>query len=113
MPTHRTFIATYILASGRNGTLYIGMTANLFARVWKHRNGTFPGFTDDHDCTRLVWFQRYVWVTGAIKREKQLKKWMRPWKLTLIETNNPDWHDLAADWCPKHDPNWLPPTDPD
>lgn len=113
MRTHRTFIATYILASGRNGTLYIGMTANLFARVWKHKSGTFPGFTDDNDCTRLVWFQRYAWVTEAIAREKQLKKWMRDWKLTLIETDNPDWRDLAADWYPEHDPDWIPPTEND
>jgi putative endonuclease len=56
MPTHRTFIATYIMASGRNGTLYVGMTSNLVARVWKHRTGAFEGFTHDHGVTQLVWF---------------------------------------------------------
>jgi len=113
MPTHRTFIATYIMASDRNGTLYVGMTSNLFARVWKHRNGTFAGFTSDHGCTRLVWFERHAWVTEAIRREKRLKKWLRDWKLSLIETANPDWLDLAGDWYPEHDPDWVPPPEED
>ena len=55
MGTHRTFIATYIMGSGRNGTLYVGMTSNLFARVWRHKTRTFPGFTNDYACDRLVW----------------------------------------------------------
>jgi putative endonuclease len=113
MGTHRTFIATYIMANGRNGALYIGMTSNLFARVWKHRQGVFAGFTDDYDCRRLVWFERHVWVTEAIRREKRLKNWMRDWKLKLIEDANPDWLDLAADWYPENDPNWTPPKEPD
>ena len=62
MGTHRTFIATYIMASGRNGTLYVGMTANLRARIWKHKNHTFKGFTADNDVTRLVWFEQHQWV---------------------------------------------------
>ena len=113
MPTHRTFIATYIMASQRNGTLYVGMTANLFARVWKHKTGTFEGFTDDHDCRDLVWFERHVWVTEAIRREKRLKKWLRDWKLKLIEDANPGWADLAADWYPINDPAWTPPLEED
>ncbi|MDY6924839.1 MAG: GIY-YIG nuclease family protein [Pseudomonadota bacterium] len=113
MGTHRTFIATYIMGSGRNGTLYVGMTANLFARVWRHRTHAFPGFTADHDCTRLLWFERHAWVVEAIRREKRLKKWKRDWKLKLIEDANPDWRDLAADWFPENDPDWTPPEAPD
>ncbi|WP_439476649.1 GIY-YIG nuclease family protein [Brevundimonas sp.] len=113
MRTHRTFIATYIMGSGRNGTLYTGMTANLSARVWKHKNHTSPGFTDDHDCTRLLWFERHARVVAAIRREKRIKKWLRDWKLALIERENPDWRDLAAEWFPVNDPNWVPPEEPD
>ncbi|MBU1539099.1 MAG: GIY-YIG nuclease family protein [Alphaproteobacteria bacterium] len=113
MGTHRTFIATYIMGSGRNGTLYTGMTSNLFARVWKHKTHGFPGFTDDHDCTRLLWFERHAWVVEAIPREKRIKKWLRDWKLALIERENPQWLDLAADWYLENDPNWVPPEEPD
>lgn len=113
MPTHRTFIATYIMASGRNGTLYTGMTSNLFARVWRHKIHSFTGFTDDHACTNLVWFERHVWVVEAIRREKRIKKWLRDWKLKLIEADNPDWRDLAGDWYPVNDPNWAPPVEAD
>lgn len=109
MTTHRTFIATYIMASGRNGTLYIGMTANLTARVWKHKTGAFAGFTDDNACTDLVWFERHALVVSAIRREKRLKKWLRDWKLKLIEDANPQWLDLAADGYPINDPGWTPP----
>ncbi len=111
MGTHRTFIATYIMASGRNGTLYAGVTANLFARVWKHRTGAFDGFTHENACHRLVWFQRFAWVTEAIRREKRIKKWNRDWKLKLIEADNPEWRDLAADWYPVNDPDWTPPME--
>jgi len=111
MATHRTFIATYIMASGRNGTLYTGMTANLHARVWRHRNGSFDGFGKDHGCTRLVWFEQHALVVEAIAREKRIKKWNRDWKLKLIEAANPDWRDLAEDWYPVNDPNWEPPAE--
>ena len=111
MPTHRTFIATYIMASERNGTLYTGMTANLEARVWKHRSGVFDGFSAAHGCTRLVWFERHAWVVEAIAREKRIKKWLRDWKLKLIEAENPEWRDLAEDWYPVNDPNWRPPVE--
>ena len=113
MATHRTFIATYIMASGRNGTLYTGMTANLTARVWKHRTGVFDGFSREHGCTRLVWFEQHAWVVEAIAREKTIKKWKRDWKLALIEGVNPEWLDLAADWYPVADPNWVPPVEAD
>ena len=113
MGTHRTFIATYIMASRRNGTLYVGMTSNLYARVWRHKTHTFPGFTDDNDVTRLVWYEQHQWVVEAIRREKRLKKWLRDWKLKLIEDANPEWLDLAADWYPVNDPDWTPPPEDD
>lgn len=113
MATHRTFVATYIIANGLNGAIYTGMTANLTARMWKHRSGTFEGHSKRKGCTQLVWFQRFGWVTEAIRREKQIKEWKRDWKLKLIEDANPDWLDLAADWFPENDPNWVPPEEPD
>jgi putative endonuclease len=113
MARHRPFIATYIMASGRNGTTYVGMTSNLHARVWKHKNGTWDGHTAEHGCTRLVWYEQHQWVTEAIRREKRLKKWLRDWKVKLIEDGNPDWRDLAADWYPVNDPNWVPPIEDD
>ena len=113
MGTHRTFIATYIMASQRNGTLYVGMTSNLYARVWKHKTHTFPGFTDENAVTRLVWYEQHQWVVDAIRREKRLKKWLRDWKLKLIEDANPQWLDLAADWYPVNDPGWRPPPEDD
>jgi putative endonuclease len=113
MPTHRTFIAAYIMASGRNGTLYTGMTANLEARVWKHRTGVFEGFSKTYGCVRLAWFERFGLVVDAIRREKQIKEWRRDWKLALIEQANPDWRDLAADWFPENDPDWRPPKEAD
>ena len=69
MATHRSFIATYIMASGRNGTLYTGMTANLTARVWKHKNGVLEGFSKDYGRSSLVWFEQHQWVVDAIRRE--------------------------------------------
>jgi len=113
MATHRTFIATYIMASGRNGTTYVGMTSNLHARVWKHKTGAYDGFTGDHGCDCLVWYEQHRWVTEAIRREKRLKKWLRDWKLKLIETANPEWLDLAVDWYPVNNPNWVPPPEDD
>lgn len=113
MGSHRRFIATYIMASRRNGTLYTGMTSNLPARVWKHRTGRFDGFGKAHGCTRLVWFERHASVVQAIRREKRIKHWLRDWKLKLIEDANPDWLDLAAEWFPENDPDWVPPEEPD
>ncbi len=113
MPSYRTFIATYDMANERNGATYVGMTSNLFARVWKHKHGAFEGHSKDKGCTRLVWFERHAWVTEAIVREKRIKGWKGDWKLTLIETANPDWLDLAADWYPEHDPDWVPPIEDD
>jgi len=89
---------TYLLASGRNGTLYVGVTSNLLGRIHQHREGTFAGFTDRHDVKRLVWFEQHATMEHAITREKRIKKWERAWKLRLIEERNPDWRDLAEDF---------------
>lgn len=89
---------TYILASKRNGTLYIGVTSNLLARIHQHRDGTFEGFTKDHGVKRLVWFEQHATMEHAITREKRLKKWQRAWKIRLIEEANPRWRDLAEDF---------------
>ena len=113
MGTHRTFIATYMMASRLNGTIYTCMTSNLRVRVWKHKTHAWAGFTDDYACTRLVWFERHAWVVAAIRREKRIKKWLRDWKLALIEKDNPEWLDLAADWYPVNDPDWSPPAGAD
>ena len=94
---HRDFApVVYIIASARNGTLYIGVTSNLLQRIAQHREGTFVGFSDRYGTTTLVWFEMHSTMEHAIKREKQLKKWNRAWKLRLIETENPEWRDLAT-----------------
>ncbi|WHU03969.1 GIY-YIG nuclease family protein [Sphingomonas sp. NIBR02145] len=87
----------YIMASGRNGTLYIGVTSDLPKRAWEHRTGAVEGFTRKHGCTLLVWYRAYEDLDAAKLHERQMKEWKRAWKLDLIETTNPRWHDLAAD----------------
>lgn len=84
----------YILASKRNGTLYIGITSDLIKRIWQHKNKTIKGFTNKYDVVMLVYFEEYDNPEEAIKREKNIKAWKRNWKLDLIENNNPDWNDL-------------------
>lgn len=84
----------YILASKRNGTLYIGMTGNLLKRVDQHKNNLVQGFTAKYGVHRLVYYEQYHNVYDAINREKQLKKWNRQWKIELIEKDNPQWRDL-------------------
>ena len=84
----------YIMASGRNGTLYIGVTSDLVKRAWEHRNGIVPGFTRRHRCKLLVWFEAYDDLQEARLRELHMKKWKRLWKLTTIELLNPEWRDL-------------------
>ena len=86
--------AVYILASQRNGTLYIGVTSDLVKRLWEHRNNVVEGFTQRYDVHRLVYFEQHEGMAAAITREKQLKKWNRAWKLRLIEEHNPEWLDL-------------------
>jgi putative endonuclease len=90
--------AVYLLASRRNGTLYIGVTSNLLARVHQHRIGAMRGFARDYGVKLLVWFEQHGTMESAITREKRLKKWNRAWKLELIEAANPDWRDLAEDF---------------
>ncbi|MES2095342.1 MAG: GIY-YIG nuclease family protein [Pseudomonadota bacterium] len=84
----------YIMASGRNGTLYTGATSDLAARTYQHRNGLIEGFTKRYGCTKLVWYQGHGTIEGARARELQMKKWNRVWKLRVIEEMNPDWDDL-------------------
>lgn len=84
----------YIMASARNGTLYIGVTGDLVKRVWEHRNGMVPEFTRKYGCKLLVWYEAYDDLREARLRELQMKKWKRVWKLSLIERENPGWNDL-------------------
>ena len=89
--------AVYILASGRNGTLYTGITSNLIKRVWEHREGVVEGFTKEYGVKTLVWYELTENPDAAITREKQIKAWKRGWKLKLIEEKNPEWRDLYRD----------------
>ncbi|MCF8079432.1 MAG: GIY-YIG nuclease family protein [Desulfobacterales bacterium] len=89
--------AVYMLASKRNGTLYIGVTSNLVKRVWEHKNDKVEGFTEKYNVHRLVWYELHDTMESALVREKRLKGWKRQWKLELIENNNPDWRDLSAE----------------
>jgi putative endonuclease len=89
--------AVYILASKRNGTLYIGVTSNLQKRAWEHKNDLVEGFTRRYGVHRLVYFELHGDMISAIRREKQMKKWNRAWKLQLIERQNPRWNDLWQD----------------
>lgn len=92
--------AVYLLASGKNGTLYIGVTSDLVKRVWQHREHVnASSFTDSYDITQLVWYELHDTMESAILREKQLKKWNRAWKLRLIEEANPRWADLWESIC--------------
>ena len=84
----------YIMASKKNGTLYIGVTSNLQHRVWQHKNNVHEGFTKKYSVHRLVWYEMTNQIEGAMRREKQMKKWRRQWKIDLIEENNPNWDDI-------------------
>jgi len=85
----------YILASKRNGTLYVGITSDLPKRVWEHREGLMPGFTKTHGVKLLVYYETFQDLNAAIHREKRLKKYKREWKINLIQENNVEWRDLA------------------
>lgn len=89
--------AVYIMASGRNGTIYTGVTSDLPKRVWQHREGLVDGFSKKYGCKTLVWFERHDTIRQAIAREKQIKAGNRKAKLKLIETGNPTWRDLFDD----------------
>lgn len=89
----------YILASGRNGTLYVGVTSDVVRRVWEHKTGAVDGFTKHHDVHRLVYFEHHETMPDAILREKRIKRWKRAWKIALIEQANPLWRDRYGDIC--------------
>ena len=89
--------AVYILATGKRGTLYIGVTSDLVARTWQHREHVVDGFTKRYKVTMLVWYELHGTMESAIQREKQLKKWNREWKLRLVSESNPEWRDLWND----------------
>jgi putative endonuclease len=84
----------YILASDRNGTLYVGVTSDLVLLIFQHKNKFVPSFTSKYGVDKLVWFEACDSIEGAIVREKQIKKWKREWKINLIEVTNPYWNDL-------------------
>ena len=87
----------YILASQRNGTLYVGVTSDPVKRIWQHKNDLVQGFSRRYATHLLVWYEVHENMESAIVREKRLKDWHRPWKLRLIEKNNPTWRDLYPD----------------
>ena len=87
----------YLLASDRNGTLYVGVTSNLVARIWQHREHQVEGFTSRYGVARLVWYEMHDTMESAIEREKRIKKWNRAWKVEMIDALNPSWRDLWPD----------------
>jgi putative endonuclease len=87
----------YILSSDRHGTLYVGVTSDLIARVWQHKNHVVAGFTSTYCVTQLMWYEVHADMASAIAREHQIKEWRRAWKIDLIEHSNPEWRDLYAD----------------
>jgi len=92
------WIAVYIMASARNGTLYTGVTSTLWTRVRQHKLGVFEGFSKTYGCKTLVWYETHPTMPEAIRREKLVKRWRRDWKLKLIEADNPQWRDLSDGW---------------
>jgi len=88
--------AVYILASQKNGTLYVGVTSNLVKRVWEHKNNVVEGFTKKYEVHNLVWYELHESMEFAIHREKAIKNWKRDWKIRMIEEQNLDWHDLYS-----------------
>jgi putative endonuclease len=93
----KPFYYVYILASKISGTLYIGVTSNLVKRVYEHKNDLTDGFTKKYKVHNLVYYETTDDVESAIRREKQLKRWKRDWKIELIEKQNPEWRDLYSD----------------
>ena len=94
--SHQYYI--YILASQKNGTLYIGVTNDLERRVLEHKQKRNEGFSSRYNVNMLVYFESFQYINDAILREKRLKKWNRQWKINLIEEENNDWNDLSEDW---------------
>ncbi len=93
-------IAVYIMTDRRYGALYTGVTSNLTSRIGQHRAGEGSAFTARYNCTRLVWYERHGDMRAAIAREKAIKKYLRQWKINLIEAENPGWLDLWQDIRP-------------
>lgn len=91
--------AVYILASKRNGTLYVGVTSDLVKRVWEHKQNVVAGFTRTYRVHNLVYFEQHEDMRQAIQREKHIKKWNRSWKIELIERTNSTWQDLWSSIC--------------
>ena len=89
----------YILASRKDGAIYVGVTNDIVRRIYEHRTKIIQGFTSKYNITRLVWFEIYEDPISAISREKELKKWKRTWKTRLIEEQNPQWNDLYESIC--------------
>jgi putative endonuclease len=89
----------YIMASQRNGTLYVGSTADLIKRVWEHKSSVIPGFTAKYKIHMLVYYEVHGSYSEAARREKRFKNWCREWKLNLIEGMNPEWRDLYKNIC--------------
>jgi putative endonuclease len=89
----------YIIASRKDGAIYVGVTNDIVRRIFEHRIKAVPGFTSKYNITRLVWFEIYDDPISAISREKELKKWKRSWKVELIEKDNPEWNDLYESIC--------------
>ncbi|MFW5427527.1 MAG: GIY-YIG nuclease family protein [Methylophagaceae bacterium] len=89
----------YILSNKKNGVLYIGVTSNLIKRVWEHKNNVVKGFSQKYHLHNLVWFEVHDNMDSAISREKKLKRWLRDWKIILIEKENPEWLDLYTSIC--------------
>ncbi len=94
----------YILTNRKQGALYVGMSNNLERRVSEHKSSEIDGFTKDYEVKKLVYYEHFTDVKAAIKREKQLKRWHREWKIELIMKDNPDWKDLSLDWMREMDP---------
>lgn len=84
----------YMMASQKNGTLYIGVTSDLKKRVWEHKNSVVEGFTEKYEAHRLVWYEAHGNAESAITKEKQMKEWKRDWKIKRVEEENPNWNDL-------------------
>ncbi len=87
----------YMMGNGQRITIYVGVTANLVARVWQHKYGDGRGFTKDYHCADLMWYENHDCIEDAIRREKTIKRWQRGWKIDAIRKMNPEYRDLAAD----------------
>jgi putative endonuclease len=94
LPNEQKNYSVYIMATKKNGTLYIGVTGDLPTRVAQHKEGLIKGFTQKYNVKLLVWFESFDLVELAIQREKTMKKWPRQWKINVVESGNPDWNDL-------------------